>query len=130
MLSHLEVQLVDTGTLRGDLLFLGESVAGFLTAPVGRALTRAVFAEDLAPAIGDLARRQLQESAGSPAAAMILRARQRGEWRDDADPIVVLAMIVGAILHRLSLERNEPGRRWLEDVVDVVVRGVRTGETR
>jgi len=127
VLADLEVQLVDTGTLRGDLLFVGESLARFLGGPLGLALTRAVFAEDLAPAIANLARRQMHESAGGPAAAMVHRARQRGEWRDDADPVVALGMLVGAILHRLSLERSEPSRRWLDDVVDVLVRGVRSG---
>jgi hypothetical protein len=34
-------------------------------------------------------------------------------------------MMVGAMLHRLGLERGEIGRDWLEGVVDVVVRGVR-----
>ena len=125
VLVHLEVQQLDTGTLRGDLLLLGDTVAHFLTQPVGRALTSAVFAEDTAPSIAALARRRLQESAGGPAAAMVARAMARGEWRDDADPVVVLSMLVGAMLHRLGLERGELGRPWLEGVVDVVVRGVR-----
>jgi AcrR family transcriptional regulator len=124
VLVHLEVQQVDTGSLRGDLLFLGETVGQFLTQPVGRALTRAVFAEDTAPSIAALARRQLQESAGGPAAAMVMRAMRRGEWRDDADPVVVLSMLVGAMLHRVGLERGEIGREWLEGVVGVLVRGV------
>lgn len=81
---HLEVQQLDTGTLRGDLLLLGDTVAHFLTQPVGRALTSAVFAEDTAPSIAALARRRLQESAGGPAATMVGRAMARGEWRDDA----------------------------------------------
>jgi AcrR family transcriptional regulator len=124
VLGQLSLQQRDTGTLRGDLLFLAESVAAFLTQPAGRALARAVFAEDVAPSIAALARRQLEESAAGPAAAMVMRARSRGEWRDDADPLVVLPMLVGAILHRTTLERSPPNRRWREHVVDVLLGGV------
>jgi len=124
VLGHLTLQQRDTGTLRGDLLFLGTSVAAFLEQPAGRALARAVFAEEAAPSIAALARRQLEEGAAGSAAALVRRAQQRGEWRDDADPRVVLPMLVGAILHRTTLERHKPDRRWLDHVVDVLLRGV------
>ena len=124
VLAHLSLAQKDTGSLRGDLLFLGESVAGFLDQPAGQALMRAVFTEAVAPSIAALARRQLEQSAGSPAVAMVLRARARGEWRDDADPRVVLSMLVGALLHRVALERQRPTRAWLGGVVAVLLRGV------
>ena len=85
---------------------------------------RAVFAEAVAPSIAALAKRQIEQSAGGPARAMLLRAGARGEWRDDADPTVVLSMLVGALLHRVALERQRPTRAWLGSVVAVLLRGV------
>jgi len=124
VLGDLTLQQKDTGSLRGDLLFLGESVVAFLTQPVGRALTHAVFAESTAPSIAALARRQLEASAGGPAASMVQRAIARGEWRADVDPVAPLSMLVGAVLHRTALERQEPSRTWLIGIIDILLRGV------
>ena len=56
---------------------------------------------------------------------MVLRAAERGEWRDDADPVALLSMLVGAVMHRQMFERQEVSRAWLEQVVDIALRGVR-----
>lgn len=124
VLGDLTLQQKDTGSLRGDLLFLGESVVAFLTQPVGRALAHAVFAESTAPSIAALARRQLETSAGGPAASMVQRAMARGEWRADVAPVAPLSMLVGAVLHRTALEHQEPSRTWLIGIIDILLRGV------
>ena len=90
-----------------------------------RALAQAVFAEPTAPSIAALARRQLEAGAASGAAAMVQRAAARGEWRDDADPVALLSMLVGAVLHRQMFERQAVSQAWLERVVDIALRGVR-----
>ncbi len=123
-LGHLSTQQRDTGSLRGDLVALGESVAVFLAEPAGRALTRAIFAEGAAPTLSSEARRHLEESASGPAAAMVQRACARGEWRAEVDPRVVLSLLVGALLHRAFLEGEPPTPAWLERVVDVLVGGL------
>jgi AcrR family transcriptional regulator len=126
VLGDLTLAQADTGTLRGDLLHLGASVAALLERPAGKALARAVFAEPEAPSIAALARQQLEASASAPAVAMVARAMARGEWREGADPMALMAMLVGAILHRVMFERHEPSRAWLEGVVDITLRGVKT----
>jgi hypothetical protein len=63
VVGQLSLQQRDTGSLRGDLRFLGESVADLLAQPGGRALAQAAFAETVAPSIAALARRQLAASA-------------------------------------------------------------------
>lgn len=125
VLGDLTLAQTDTGSLRGDLVGLGASVAALLERPTGRALARAVFAELEAPSIAALARRELEASASGPTLAMIARATARGEWREDADPMALMAMLVGAILHRVLFERQEPSRAWLDKVVDIALRGVR-----
>lgn len=125
VLGQLTLAQEDTGTLRGDLLSLGGGVAKLLALPAGRALAHAVFAEPTAPSIAALARRQLEAGAASGAAAMVQRAAARGEWRDDADPVALLSMLVGAVLHRQMFERQAVSQAWLERVVDIALRGVR-----
>lgn len=122
-LGELSLELRDTGSLRGDLLSLAETIAEFMARPIGRALTRAVFAEAVSPTISGDARRRLEERAGGPAVAMIQRALGRGEWRAGVDPAAVLSMLVGALLHRAHLEGEAPTRPWIERVVDVLVDG-------
>lgn len=125
VLNDLTMQIPDTGSLHGDLLALGGRVATFLHQPAGRALAQAVFAESLAPSIASLARRQLEASAGGSALAMVQRAVARGEWRPDVSPVTLLSMLVGAILHRMMLERQEASPSWLAEVVAVLLCGVR-----
>lgn len=123
-LAELSLQQRDTGSLRGDLIVLCESVADFLAQPVGRGLTRAIFADGVAPGISAEARRHLEERAGGPALAMVQRALARGEWREDVDPAVILSMLVGALLHRAYLEGEAPTRPWIERIVDALVGGI------
>ena len=123
-LSHLAPQAVDTGSLRGDLVGLAEAVAAFLAAPAGRGLTRAIFAAG-APALAASARARLEERTGGPARAMVARAAARGEWRAEVDPRVVLAALVGALLHRAFIEGEAPSRPWIEALVALLLDGLR-----
>lgn len=125
VLDQLTLAQADTGSLRGDLLHLGDGVAKLLALPAGRALAQAVFAEATAPSIAALARQHIEASAGGPAAAIVTRAMARGEWRDDADPLALMAMLVGAVLHRVMFERHDPTPEWLARVVDIAIAGVR-----
>lgn len=122
--EELSLQVADTGTLRGDLLALASSVAAFIEQPVGRALLRAAVSELASPAIAELARAQLGRGAAGAVVAMIDRAQRRGEWRPGAEPQLVLSMLVGAILHRVILERQEPAGPWLGAVVELICGGV------
>ena len=126
VLDDMTMQVPDTGSLRGDLLALGELVAAFLQQSAGRALAQAVFAESLAPSIAALARRQLEASAGEPTLAMVQRAVARGEWRPGVSPVTLLSMLVGAVLHRIMLEREKPSTVWLAGVVEILICGVQS----
>ena len=74
-----------------------------------------------------------QRAAAQPdrgAAAMVARARARGEWRDDADPEVVLSALLGAITQRVLLERREATAAWVDAVVDLTLRAVAPSRVR
>jgi AcrR family transcriptional regulator len=124
VMFDLEERLVDTGSLRGDLLALAEAVAEFMSLPSGRALARAALAEPSASAIAALAAEQLNRGAAVPVLQLIERARKRGEWKTKAPPQAALSMLVGAIFHRTMLERQPTKGPWLNGVVDLIVVGV------
>lgn len=130
VLDRLALEFADTGSLRGDLVALAEAVAGLLASPAGRGLVRAVFAEGTAPALASDARAGLEERTGGAALAMVARAVARGEWRAEVDPRVVLAALVGALLHRAVLEGEAPTRGWIEGLVELLVGGIAGGGGR
>lgn len=49
----------------------------------------------------------------------------RCSWRADADPRQAIFALVGAIIHRVLLERAGPTGQWLDGLVELVHRGVR-----
>ncbi|MCU0687659.1 MAG: TetR/AcrR family transcriptional regulator [Polyangiaceae bacterium] len=120
------VKLVDTGSLRGDLTLLAESVAALLEQPQGRALARAALADAGAPEVVALATQRLERQARQPLHALIERARARGEWRTHVTPGVLLAAVVGGLLHRVMVERRPASGAWLAELVDLVVGGTAT----
>jgi AcrR family transcriptional regulator len=122
--DDLGAQLVDTGSLRGDLRAMTRAVAAFLDSDVGRAVARAVFAGPIAQDVADAARAQLADRAAPTVQALIARAVERGEWRAGVDPAVVLAATVGGLLHRALLEQQPLDDTAIEALVDVVVAGV------
>ncbi len=116
--SDVEGQIGDHGSLRADLLALVEQVAGLLATPAGRALLQAAVAEGPHGFPPLAAQVRVEPS-------IVERARARGAWREDARAEVVLAMLVGALLHRVLLERAPVDEAWMRDVVDLAVRAVR-----
>ena len=122
--DDMTAQLVDTGSLRGDLVALVRAVAAFLDGRVGRAVARAVFAGPIAADVADVARARLAAEAAASVAALLTRARARGEWRDGVDPAVLLAALVGGLLHRALLEQAPLDDAFVDALVDVVLAGV------
>jgi AcrR family transcriptional regulator len=113
----------DTGSLRGDLLALAAPVAALAARPDGVALLRAAVSPAAAGQLGAVASRRMTDRA-APVSGIAERARARGEWRDGADPQLAVFVLVGAIVHRTLLEQADPTGEWLEEVVDLVHRGV------
>jgi AcrR family transcriptional regulator len=123
--DRLAVELPDEGSLVAELRTLGRAVAAFAETAEGRAVLRAASAEAVGPALAAVATRRLASSALGAVPAIVARARARGEWRDDVPPEVLLAVLVGAIIHRQTLERQVVSPAWLDAVVTTLARGVR-----
>lgn len=120
--GDVSAKLSDQGSLRKDLERVAELVAELLRSPVGATLARAAFTEPSDNAIAALAAREVRRPR-TAALAMVERARARGEWRSGASPEATLAALVGALLHRVLLERAPLTPAFVRQVVDLVATG-------
>lgn len=121
--GDVSAKLADQGSLRKDLERVAFLVATLLEAPFGRSLARAAFSEAANDEIASLAVREMDKPRAA-AIAMVERARARGEWRSGVGPEVVLAALVGALLHRVLLERATLSPSFLRQLVDLLASGV------
>jgi AcrR family transcriptional regulator len=116
-------KLSDQGSLRKDLEWIAEEVATLLGTPIGQGLARAALSESSGAEIAAFAAREMSRPRAA-ASALVARARARGEWRAGVAPEIVLAALVGAIIHRALLERSPPTPAFIRQVVDLVASGV------
>jgi AcrR family transcriptional regulator len=129
MLEHVEAQLPDTGSLRGDLEALLLPIAHAIEQPVGRALLRAALADSSASVVAAMAADRLTRQTSDPVKILVSRARARGEWRAGAKGEQVIFMMVGAVMHRVMLEHAPVSPAWIRSMVDILLFGVLPRET-
>ncbi|MFF8712496.1 TetR/AcrR family transcriptional regulator [Streptomyces sp. NPDC015184] len=118
----LDVDIPDTGSLRGDLIALVEQIIGLLTngrtEPVARALTSGTGLPDdelAALTRGFFADRFSREQ------PVFVRAVARGELPAGADPMLLLDLVAGAVWMRVLLRREPVPPDFARDVVDAVL---------
>ncbi|MFD7495686.1 TetR/AcrR family transcriptional regulator [Streptomyces sp. NPDC059832] len=118
----LDIDIPDTGSLRGDLIALTEQITGLLTngrtEPVARAMTSGTGLPDdeLASLTRDFfADRFSREQ------PVFTRAAARGELPVDADPMLLLDLIAGAVWMRVLLRREPVPPDFARDVVAAVL---------
>ncbi|MFJ7197157.1 MULTISPECIES: TetR/AcrR family transcriptional regulator [unclassified Streptomyces] len=118
----LDIDIPDTGSLRGDLISLTEQITRLLTdgrtEPVARAMTSGTGLPDdeLALLAHDFfADRFSREQ------PVFVRATARGELPADADPMLLLDLIAGAVWMRVLLRREPVPPDFARDVVDAVL---------
>lgn len=117
-------ELMDTGSLRGDLQRLIHLVVARLDSAEGRALAHAALSEQAAAVVGDLSRDPMVREQAA-VLDLVSRASSRGEWDPRRHPPdAVLAMLTGSVMHRVLLERQPVTPEWAEAVVDILVRGL------
>ncbi|SFX01841.1 TetR/AcrR family transcriptional regulator [Streptomyces atratus] len=118
----LDIDIPDTGSLRGDLIALTEQITRLLTdgrtEPVARAMTAGTGLPDdeLAALTRDFfADRFSREQ------PVFIRAAARGELPADTDPMLLLDLIAGAVWMRVLLRREPVPPDFARDVVDAVL---------
>jgi tRNA-modifying protein YgfZ len=116
--------LHDTGSLRGDLRAMLDTVAERMASPGGRALVQAAMSDAATAAVAELGGDEAIRSQQA-AVDLVARAAERGEWDPERHlPDAVFAMITGSVMHRVLLERQPITDAWAQTIVDVIVAGL------
>src|SRR3954451_1606179 len=119
-----EVPVPDTGSLRGDLLALATSAAGIAASPPIEAVVRATIgALRHDPALGEIAARFWAERMTIDG-EVVARAIERGEAPAGTDGRLVIEAVLGPVHLRLLAGGVKADKKFIEDVVDLVVRGL------
>jgi AcrR family transcriptional regulator len=119
------ISVPDTGSLRDDLLELARTAAANAATPEVAAMARAVAAESprdsrLAEANGRFWAERLALDR-----VIVERAIERGEIRPGLDPSRVIEAVLGPIHLRLLLTGEPVDGDFLEEIVDLVVDGIK-----
>lgn len=114
---------VSTGSLRGDLLAVGRSIIAFTASPEGRSILRMVLAEGMEPELAAIATSLRREREASPR-ALVDAAVARGEIARDADAMLLMETLFGAIIQRLFISHQPLNESFLERIVDLLLSGV------
>lgn len=128
--SHLTAP-PETGSLEGDLRAVVGAVGHFLASTAGRATLSVALSRGLG-ADTDALRDHLEQAAVASARAVFAGAVARGECAPVDEPEAVVFALVGAVLHRVLLERRAVSPSWVESAVHRALHGVITaaGEGR
>jgi len=114
--------LEPTGDIRADLLAVARRQYLGMSAPRGRSVMRMLLAGDCDPDLVALAG-AIRARFDAPARAVIERAVARGELRRDADPVVLLNVMAGWLIHALFRERATVSEARLRSVVGLLLDG-------
>jgi AcrR family transcriptional regulator len=110
----------DTGTLRGDLLQLGEQICAHVSSHAGT--IRAVLVEVSRSAKLDaMMREQFLDQRKALMSHVLARAVDRGEIEASAITEDLWDMLPGYLIYRTVLTGRAPSRRTIQDLVDNVL---------
>jgi AcrR family transcriptional regulator len=110
----------DTGTLRGDLLQLGEQICAHVSSHAGT--IRAVLVEVSRSAELDaMMREQFLDQRKALMSRVLARAVDRGEIEASAITEDLWDMLPGYLIYRTVLTGRAPSRRTIQDLVDNVL---------
>jgi AcrR family transcriptional regulator len=119
------VPIPDTGTLAGDLTELARSVAGQIGAEPGARMARNLIAA-AGGSSPEIAKRmpEFWSQRLALTQSIIDRSVERGELDADADPNLIIEMLIGAFYVRLLLTARPITTEVADVVADVVHRGI------
>ncbi len=117
-------EVPDTGSLRSDFVTSLTKTATFAMSPIGRGLTRVIQVERAHPELEPIAR-SLREDLRSRRELLVQRGIDRQELPADTDARFVHDLMTAPIFSRLFTEGEAVDAAFIENVVDVVLCGVR-----
>jgi AcrR family transcriptional regulator len=113
--------VVDTGTLRGDLLATSCGIGGLTDEVPMSVLASLVTALSREPELADAFHRLFL----GPRLALVVdifeRAKARGEISGDVDPLLVASVLPAVVIHRQFILLEKADEDFIERVVDEVV---------
>jgi AcrR family transcriptional regulator len=121
--SQSELPAADTGAVRSDLIALARRIRAQLAKPLGTALVRAMAVAEDDPALAE-SRAQYWLSRVEAASVIFDRSVARGELPAGVDARLALELLVAPLHTRVLLTREPIGDDAIEQMVDVVLRGV------
>jgi AcrR family transcriptional regulator len=114
----------DTGVLRNDLEAVVRTLVNAFLGPLGRALPGLVADMAQDPELAEAIRQQVIAARRQWMREAFVRARARGEVREDLDIELVLDMLTGPFYYRTLFGHAPMTRRVAREVVDYVLRVV------
>jgi AcrR family transcriptional regulator len=129
-----DVPVTDTGDVRADLTTYVRQIAATLDGvrrsdPSGSIVAELVAAAARHPDVGE-AMRALYVRRIALAVALIERAKHRGALRADADPILLLDQIAGALYYRVLITGAPADPDYLERLVSAALTGALSPEEK
>jgi AcrR family transcriptional regulator len=121
--TELSAAVSTSGSLEGDLRAIAEIVGGMLATSHGQAIARAgMAAHTEMPLDGAMAAAMFDLPEGLT--AVVSGAIERGEWDRSIQMDVVVATLVGALVHRTMIERRQASPEWISALVQLLLAGI------
>jgi AcrR family transcriptional regulator len=121
--SERTLPVPDTGTLHGDLATFATALIGYLDAPLGHGLARALAFVTDTEDIGQ-ARKLFWDSRRRAAEVMISRAIARGELPPDTDARIAIELLIAPIHFRNLLTREGSDAELAGQLATYVIRAL------
>lgn len=122
-----DLEIPDTGSLRGDLLALFTIENPHMPADLARrVLPQMIAAARVDPELTGTFQEIINERR-KPSRVILERAVRRGELREDCDLALLQDVLVGPFYYRIVITDEPIDRPVVERIVDIVLAGVLTG---
>lgn len=113
----------DTGSLRGDVRVIVESMVSWLSHPqIGRILPDVIAEGVREPALATAVRDNVSTPRRDAVREVLDRAAARGELGVSAD--LALDLLAAPVYWRMSVRRAERGARYVDELTEALVRAV------
>lgn len=113
----------DTGSLRGDLQALADSVSAMLASPEGRRWLHRVLPNGQDADLYEVSH-DFWAIRFDAAAPILHRAAARGELRDDVDPELAIRMFAGALNFDAVFSNQPVQPGYAHQVIEIFLRGI------
>ncbi|MGW4725348.1 TetR/AcrR family transcriptional regulator [Streptomyces sp. NPDC004291] len=117
------LKIPDTGSVRGDLVALGQELVDYGTSPLGEALMRTLAANTDDSDTAQI-RSQFWAARYEECQSLVERATARGELPYSADGRTLLEVFIAPIHFRLLMTREPVDSHLLKLIADITVAGI------